>query len=62
MKTQFLFRFAPSPVDMATYVERRRLAQMFRAYRADRRKYRVSRIADGYSVTCGFAKAIISRI
>jgi len=35
---------------------------MFRAYRADRRKYRVSRIADGYSVTCGFAKAIISRI
>ncbi len=62
MKNQFLFRFARSPVSMATHVDRRRLAQMFRAYRADRRKYCVSRIADGYSVTCGSAKAIISRI
>lgn len=62
MKTQFLFRFAPMPVAMAEYVDRRRLAQMLRSYRTERAKYRVSRIADGYSVICGSTKAIISRI
>jgi hypothetical protein len=62
MKNQFLFRFARSPVSMATHVDRRRLAQMFRAYRAKRSAFHISRTADGYSVTCGWAKAIISRI
>ena len=62
MKTQFLFRFAPMTVAMAEYVDRRRLAQMLRSYRSDRAKYRVSRITGGYSVICGSAKAIISRI
>lgn len=62
MKTEFLFRFVPMTVAMAEYVDRRRLAQMLRSYRSNRVMYRVSRIADGYSVICGSTKAIISRI
>ena len=62
MKNQFVFRFKPLPAAMGEFVDRRRLAQMFRSYRSDRRKYRILRIPDGYSVTCGLATAIISRI
>lgn len=62
MKTQFLFRFAPMTVSTAEFVDRRRLAQLLRSYRSNRSMYQVSRIADGYSVTSGSAKAIISRI